>query len=124
MFVSLYCLQTSVYLSKKVYPIAKSPEFGAFLFGKTRYSSWQLTVDSWQLHNGNQTIDAVRVSALFIPVIYVLTDVAVAVSFGDNPEDFWRKPGFLPNSSTKKGEKLFSFPPSILCASGPSSKLI
>jgi len=31
------------------------------------------------LHNPNQTIDAVRVSALFIPVIYVLTDVAVAI---------------------------------------------
>lgn len=32
MFVSLYRLQTSVYLSRKVYPIAKSPDFGAFLF--------------------------------------------------------------------------------------------
>ncbi len=43
------------------------------------YSSWQLTVDSWQLNNRNQIIDAVRVSALFIPVIYVLADVAVAI---------------------------------------------
>jgi len=32
MFVSLYYLQASVYLSRKVYAIAKSPEIGAFLF--------------------------------------------------------------------------------------------
>jgi len=32
------------------------------------------------LHNGNQIIDAVRVSALFIPVIYVLTDIVPHLS--------------------------------------------
>jgi len=31
------------------------------------------------LHNGNQTIDAVRVSALFMKLCLVLTDVAVAI---------------------------------------------
>ncbi|MEG5138891.1 MULTISPECIES: hypothetical protein [unclassified Microcoleus] len=42
---------------------------------------------------------------------------------GDNPVDFSPQPGFLPNLSTKKGEKSFSFPPTILFASSSSSKL-